>query len=183
MIPRLLPLLVFSVAFAGALVGCASDAGRGASREAWVYHDGSFEWPGDYSYGLVPDYRDASGQPLSGKRDIRATLQGPWGGWQPYAANWSFDSRPYTRMTFALKPTVANQKWEIYFMKVGDIPVGISLDVTKYGPPPVAGQWGVYTIPLADLGVLGTSIYKFAIQDKTGLAANVWFVDDVGFLP
>ena len=50
------------------------------------------------------------------------------------------------------------------------------------GPAPVVGQWGVYTIPLADLGVLGTSIYKFAIQDKTGLASNVWYVDDVGFL-
>jgi hypothetical protein len=53
----------------------------------------------------------------------------------------------------------------------------------KYGPPPVVGQWTTYKIPLTDLGVAGTHIYKFAIQDVTGLASNVFYLDDVGFLP
>jgi hypothetical protein len=30
--------------------------------------------------------------------------------------------------------------------------------------------------------VLGTSIYKFAIQDQSGLTTNKWYVDNVGFL-
>ena len=82
-----------------------------------------------------------------------------------------------------LKPTVANQSWSVYFVKVGDIPVGISIDVAHYGPAPVAGKWNTYTVPLVDLGVLGTTIYKFAIQDKTGLSNNTWDVDNVGFAP
>jgi hypothetical protein len=45
------------------------------------------------------------------------------------------------------------------------------------------GEWGTYKIPLSDLGVLGKSIYKFAIQDQTGLPHNVFFLDDIGFLP
>jgi hypothetical protein len=40
----------------------------------------------------------------------------------------------------------------------------------------------VYTIPLADIGVAKTKIYKFAIQDKTGLKSNVFYVNDVKFL-
>jgi hypothetical protein len=46
----------------------------------------------------------------------------------------------------------------------------------------VAGKWNVYTIPLADIGVAKTKIYKFAIQDQTGLASNVFYVDDVAFV-
>ena len=150
---------------------------------SWVYYNGTFDWPGDYSFVAVPDYADTSGAPLSGGRDIKVTLTGAWGGWLPYAQNWNFNSQGYTKLTFALKPTVANQDWSVYFVKVGDIPVGIYLDVLNYGPAPVVGQWNTYTVPLSDLGVLNTSIYKFCIQDKTGRSSNVWYVDNVGFAP
>ncbi len=150
---------------------------------SWVYYDGIFDWPGDYSYVAVPDYHDTSGGPLSGSYDIKITLTAPYGGWLPYAQNWDFNSQGYTKLVFALKPTVANQQWTVYFVKVGDVPVGIYLNVLDYGPAPVVGQWNTYTVPLADLGVLGQSIYKFCIQDKTGLANNVWYADNVGFAP
>ncbi|HUN91139.1 MAG TPA: Calx-beta domain-containing protein [Burkholderiaceae bacterium] len=149
----------------------------------WVYYNGVFNWPGDYSYVASIDYKDTSGAPLSGGADIKVSLTGAYGAWQPYSTNWSFDSSPYTKLTFALKPTSANDRWQIQFIKVGDIPVGISLNVLNYGPAPVVGQWGVYTIPLADLGVLGTSIYKFAIQDESGNGGSVFYVDNVGFVP
>lgn len=152
------------------------------SGTSWVYHNGVLDWPGDYSFMATTDYTDSSGAPLSGPYDIKVT-SGAWGGWQPYALHWNFNSAPYTKLTFALKPTATNQKWHVYFMKVGDIPVGISVDVSNYGPAPVAGNWATYTIPLADLGVLGTAIYKFCIQDKTGLSNNTWYVDNVGFVP
>ena len=154
-----------------------------ASGTSWVYYNGLFDWPGDYSFVAVPTYNDTSGAPLSGAHDIKITITSAWGGWLPYAQNWNFNSAPYTKLTFALKPTVANQQWSVYFVKVGDIPVGIYLDVTKYGPAPVVGQWNTYTVPLSDLGVLGTAIYKFCIQDRTGLSSNVWYVDNVGFVP
>jgi hypothetical protein len=154
-----------------------------ATGTSWVYYNGLFDWPGDYSFSATANYKDTGGGPLSGAYDIKITLTGAWGGWLPYAQNWNFNSAPYTKLTFALKPTVANQTWNVYFVKVGDIPVGVSVDPTKYGPAPVVGQWGTYTIPLADLGVLGMSIYKFAIHDETGLSSNVWYVDNVGFVP
>jgi hypothetical protein len=163
--------------------GTATPPPPPATGTSWVYYNGLFDWPGDYSFVAKADYQDTTGQPLSGKADIKVTLQAAYGGWLPYAQNWSFNSAPYTKLTFALKPTVANQSWSVYFVKVGDIPVGISIDVANYGPAPVAGKWNTYTVPLVDLGVLGTTIYKFAIQDKTGLSNNTWYVDNVGFAP
>jgi hypothetical protein len=150
---------------------------------SWVYHDGAFDWPGDYSFVAVPDYKDTTGAPLSGAYDIKVTLTSAWGGWLPYALNWNFNSAGYTKLTFALKPTVENQKWNVYFVKVGDVPVGIYIDPTLYGPAPKVGQWATYTIPLSTLGVLGAPIYKFCIHDETGLSNNTWYVDDVGFVP
>ena len=130
----------------------------------------------------MADYADTSGAPLSGAHDIKITSNA-YGGWLPYAQNWNFNSVPYTKLTFSLKPTRSGQTWQVYFVKVGDIPVGIDINVSNYGPAPVAGQWGTYTVPLADLGVLGTSIYKFSIQDQSGADDNVWYIDNVGFVP
>ena len=110
-------------------------------------------------------------------------MTGAWGGFQPYATNWSFDTTPYTYLRFAMKPTVAGQQAIVYFMLVGDKPVGVSVNVLDYGPAPVVGQWAVYTIPLSDIGVANTNIYKFAIQDQTGLSSNVVYLDDIGFVP
>lgn len=164
----------------GTVTRPADEAGHGAVFS--VYHDGHFAWPGDYSFVATPDYRDTSGAPVSGKYDIKVTLTGPWGGWQPFATNWVFDTSTYNYLTFAFKPTVTNQAAQVYFMLVGDKPVGIGVDPFKYGPTPVVGQWGVYTIPLADIGVAKTKIYKFAIQDKTGIKNNIFYVNDVAFL-
>jgi len=146
---------------------------------AWVYHAGKFYWPGDYNFALKSDYADTTCS-TSGVT-IKNTLTSAWGGWLPYAPNWNFDSKPYTKLIFSLKPTVSGQTWKVYFVKVGDVPVGISIDPAKYGPTPTIGFWGSYSVPLKDLGVLGTSIYKFAIQDQTSLSANSWCVDEVGF--
>lgn len=159
-----------------------ADTGGGGSAVFSVYRDGEFAWPGDYSFVATADYRDRSGAAPHGQYDIKVTVTAPWGGWQPYATNWIFDTTPYNYLRLALKPTVANQKAQVYFMLVGDKPVGVAVDLFKYGPAPVMGQWGVYLIPLADIGVARTTIYKFAIQDKTGLSHNVFYVDDVAFV-
>jgi hypothetical protein len=152
---------------------------------AWVYHKGTFYWPGDYSFAAKPFYADGAGGGVSGNKPIRVEVTSPWGGFLPFARNWDFDSRPYAFLTFAFKPTVANQTAQVFFVKVGDIPVGVVVNPFngQYGPAPRVGEWGTYKIPLSDLGVLGKSIYKFAIQDQTGLPHNVFFLDDIGFLP
>jgi hypothetical protein len=152
---------------------------------AWVYHKGTFYWPGDYSFAAKPFYADGASGGVSGSKPIRVDVTSPWGGFLPFARNWDFDSRPYAFLTFAFKPTVANQTAQVYFVKVGDIPVGVVVNPFngQYGPAPRVGVWGTYKIPMSDLGVLGKSIYKFAIQDQTGLPHNVFFLDDIGFLP
>lgn len=155
---------------------------------AWVYYNGaiSLSWPNDYSFGdIVVDYQDTSGSPLSGAYDIKVTTNN-YGGWQPASENWSFDITGCQYLTFALKPTQANQTWASAFLYVGDIATGIVLDLPNaaYGPAtPTVGQWNVYKIPLADYfpnGVVPQTIYKFFLQDSTG-TANTWYLDNVGF--
>ena len=177
--------LAVLIGLSGCKVGAANApaaAGHGEAAVFYVYRDGRFAWAGDYSFVATPNYRDTSGRPAHGRYDIQVTLTGAWGGWQPYATNWVFDTAPYTYLRFALKPTIVNQRAQVYFMLVGDKPAGIGVNPFNYGPAPVPGQWGVYTIPLADFGVARTRIYKFAIQDQTGLSANAFYVNDVAFV-
>ena len=174
---------VTAPASAAAAATLALDSGLAPGAAVFsVYSNGKFSWPGDYSFSAKADYADTSGAPLSGRYDVKVTLTGPWGGWLPFATNWSFDTTPYDSLRFAIKPTIAEQKLQVFFMLVGDKPVGVAVDPFKYGPAPVAGEWALYTIPLADIGVAKTTIYKFAIQDQTGLSNNVFYVDNVGFV-
>jgi hypothetical protein len=158
-----------------------------ATLDAPVYDGGKFYWAGDYSYpnpgtNILINYADVLGEPLSGACDISVQLvNGTWGAWQPYAPGDSFGTAGYSHFCFSLRPTQALQKWSTQFLYVGDKPVGISVDVSKYGPAPQLGVWGNYKIPLSDLGIANAFIYKFAIQDQTGLANNTWYVDNVGF--
>jgi hypothetical protein len=175
---------------------------------AWGYYDGTFNWGGDYSWNVALNYEDTSGEPLSGAHDLKVSLTGQWGGWQPFmcsgvatplpacVALYDYPLGDFSYLTFALKPTVANQQWSAQFIAVGDkgIPCnyanpypisGAGVDVLAYGPAPVVGQWATYKIPLSAFcvgpGTSNVNVYKFHIQDQTGLASNTWFVDNVGF--
>ena len=168
-----------------AIVTITGDAASGSAF--WVFKNGIFNWGGDYSFTATANYKDMSGASVSGSYDIAVTLTGAYGGYLPYAGGivplWNFDASPYNYLTFAFKPTVANQTAQVFFVKVGDIPVGVVVNPFsgQYGPKPQVGVWGTYRIPLSDLGVKGTSVYKFAIQDQTGLSKNVFYVDSIGF--
>jgi len=168
-----------------------------------VYQDGAFNWAGDFSYGANIDYSDTSGGPLSGSHDIKVSITTAYGAWQPYgcgnspytsasggsmagecAATFEFINPGYRSLTFAVKPTVANWSGDIYFMGVGDVGLNCTKNLPgSYGPnPPVANQWNVYTVPLSDLCVAAApTLYKFAIQDQTGLGNTVFYIDNVGF--
>jgi hypothetical protein len=161
---------------------CAGAQGP-AAHTFWVYHDGHFHWPGDYSFAAKADYSDKEGGPLSGRYDIKVVVTGKWGGFLPFATNWDFDLSGYEYLTFAFKPTVPNQTAQVFFEKVGDVPTGKAVNPFQYGPAPVVGQWATYKIPLSELGVSAIHIYKFAIQDQTGLPNNLFYLDDIGFLP
>jgi hypothetical protein len=155
-----------------------------------IYKDGIMSWGGDYSFQATANYKDNSGAPATGTYDLKMTLLGAWGGFLPYAGGtvpqWNMDVSPYTKLTFDAKSTKAGQKWNVYFIKVGDValPAGCSAAV----PQAKVGDWETHVIVLSSVCIGkglagGTSIYKFSIQDQTGLAGNIWFLNNVGFLP
>jgi hypothetical protein len=153
------------------------------SRPSWVYHEGTFLWDGDFSFSARPYYADKSGAPQASATDIRVEVFAPWGGFQPVARGRDFDPAPFEFLTLAVKPAIPNQQLQIYFQRVGDIPVGVAVNPFKYGPAPEVGQWATYRIPLADFGLGTARLYKFAIQDQTGRSGHSFFLNEIGFLP
>ncbi|MDB6102961.1 MAG: hypothetical protein JWO52_2960 [Gammaproteobacteria bacterium] len=158
-----------------------------SGAQLWVYQNGTFYWPGDYSWGVKVNYKDTAGGPKSGPFDISVT---GIGGFQPFATNYDLDVSPYKYLIFSLKPTIANQQWASAFYQIGDVATGVKLNVLNYGPAPVVGQWTTYKIPLGAGGYqipAGLHIYKFMVQDQTadqsgsGYATNHWYVDDIHF--
>lgn len=168
-----------------------SSSGGTASSTYWIYYNGTFSWPGDFSWSLTANYKDTSGVPLSGAYDIKATLTGQWGGWLPYAQNFSFDVSPYNTFTIAIKPNGAAEQFQLFFVKVGDVNLPDSCTIhasewSQYGPAPKQGAWGVYNIPFSRLclgtgQVGGTTVYKFAVQENSG-NVDTFFVDNVGLV-
>lgn len=151
---------------------------------AWFYFGGQSSFVQDFSYSVSVNYKDVNGAPLSGSNDIAVKISGQWGGFQPvFASNYAWPTTGYSKLTFALKPTIAGESFSTYFTGVGDVNLNCGVDIAKYGPAPTVGQWGTYTIPLADLCVSGKAVYKFAIQDKTGKTGQTFYLDNIGFVP
>ncbi len=137
-----------------------------------VYGSGKFNWAGDWSFAGTPNYAPPN---------LTFTVTGAWGCWLPYAPNETFNTAGLTHITLVLQPTQANQKWSLSFYTAGDVLIQPGIDISAYGPAPVVGQWGTYIIPLTAVGVTGQPIMKFGLQDQTGLASNVWYVQTAAF--
>ncbi len=144
---------------------------------SWVYHNGTFYWPGDWSWS------GTGGAPTSGSYDVAFHLLGQWGGWLPYAPNRSFSLAPYKYLIISIKTTVPNQPIHIFFDAANDTPIGTFIDPVAggFGPKPVVGQWSLYKIPLSAFGISGATILKFGVQDDSGAGSNTVYFDDVGF--
>jgi hypothetical protein len=175
------------------LTVAASSSGGGGPPPpgtAWVFYGGQMYWgtnaaPNDWSFSGSANYYNTSGDPLTGSYDIAFTLSGQWGGWLPYANGRAFDTTPYSKFIFSLKPTVENQTWNVYFLSAGDTNEGAVLNLPgNYCSPALAvGVWTNCSIPMSAFQLTNTTILKFSIHDETGLSSNTWYVDNVGFSP
>lgn len=154
----------------------------------WVYQNGKFNWPGDFSFEATIDYADTAGIPMHGLYDVAVHITSRWGAWQPFSflpGGTPFDTTPYKYLIYSVKPTVAGQIIATGFDADNDVADGIPVvvagpGITQYGPVPQPGVWNSYKIPLADFGLTNKSILKFTVADGSGSAA-LFFVDDVGF--
>lgn len=160
----------------------------------WVYHNGVFAWPGDYSWNATINYKDTAGIPMDGPADIAVSIVAPWGGWQPFQIpsgtnGPGFDTSKYKTLHFCTKPTQVNETHGMGIDANNDVADGVQIavvagpDTTKYGPVPTVGKWGCYNVALADFKLTNPMIMKFSITDGTGNVPNKFYVDDVGFSP
>lgn len=165
----------------------------------WIYQDGVFNWPGDWSGSEATiNYEDTAGDP--GTKDVAVKINEAWGFWLPYCPQVgpsingysvpSCNVAGYTSITMQLKATIPGQRWSLAIYKYNisngvltdDTIVGTVPDLVPYGGNAVVGQFVTYTVPLAAMGAEGlTTMYKFLLQDQTGQTGQTWYVNNVGF--
>ena len=144
-----------------------------------VYQNGTFNWPGDYSYSAWANYQDTSGGPESGPYDIAVSITGSYGGFQPYSGNvvpqWDLEAGSFGYISMDLKPTNSGQTWRLSIISrlpPGDVYPWAGVDVTSYGPTPVVGKWATYKIPLSALSI-GKTSFQGSINGNTLTVTNV----------
>jgi hypothetical protein len=157
---------------------------RQANATFWVYHKGTFDWLGDYSYpspgGITIDYQDKSGAPEDGPADIKVTATAKDAGFLPYSgktsAQWALEGGSFNYLSMDLKPTLPGQDWQIFMMSrlpPGDVTPWSFALLSKYGPAAQPGKWATYKIPLAALS-FGFTKFTGSIS---GTTLNVSSVD------
>jgi len=189
------PLLTVANTVYTYAVSAVDTAGNEGPQQAnmtyWVYYNGVFDWLGDYSYpgGQINiNYADASGAPEDGPADIKVTSSAESAGFLPYAGKtttqWDLDGGAFNYITLDLKPTLANQDWQIFILcrlPPGDNSPWSSVYLSKYGPAPVVGKWATYKIPLSALtigytnftgSIKGTTLTVTSVGSGVGLDAG-----------
>jgi hypothetical protein len=153
------------------------------SGVTWMYLNGVKTLAGDFTgSGETVDYERATTSGFNGgTKCILVTSSVPWGYFIPYwDASYRLPNPGHTNLLLSLKPTITGDTFGIHAERVGDQGLP-SIELMKYGPACVAGQWGSYVIPLKDLGVLGdATLYKVVLGTHTA-GPDAWALDAIGF--
>jgi hypothetical protein len=89
------------------------------------------------------------------------------------------DATPYTSLRFAARASAAGQRYAVYLHDGANQRLSSPRQLVNFGGEPRPDGWTVYQIPLAELGASGKGISGIIIQDATGGAQPVLYVDDV----
>jgi hypothetical protein len=160
----------------------------------WVYHNGIFNWQGDFSYpagSININYSDVSGVPESGPFDIEVRYSAAGSGFQPYAGKattaWDMEGGAFGYLSLDLKPTINSDSWRVFVISrlpPGDVYPWSAAQLSSYGPAPVAGKWATYKIPLSAL-TIGYTHFSGSISGTTltvtGVSSGVG-VDAGGYI-
>jgi hypothetical protein len=160
-----------------------------------IYQSGVYAWPGDYNNGAISNYKYAASDGVC----LQLTATAPWSEWLPYS---HANPGPFldiskccgggqaTKLQFSLKATQPNAQFSLYCVSAGDLqpPPSIPGYVSAPGVFPV-GVWVTQTVELSSLGLgpgqtfSGNQLYKLGMQSKSGLASEIWYVNNVLLLP
>jgi len=171
-------------AYAVSAVDMAGNEGpQQANMTFWVYHNGAYNWQGDFSYpggGIAINYASKDGAPEHGPYDISVTdIVGA--GFLPYSGNtvtsWDMEGGAFHYLSLDLKPTVVGQDWELFMfsrLPPGDIAPWAQkyLVAGGYGPAPTVGKWATYKIPLSDLAI-GVTEFTGSISGTNLTVSNI----------
>jgi autotransporter family porin len=90
------------------------------------------------------------------------------------------DVSSYTSLQFSLYTTQPNQKYAVALYDENYRQLTSAINLDSYSAPSV-NAWKSYSIPLADLGAAGKKINGIVIQETSGHAQPVVYIDSLAF--
>ncbi len=94
-----------------------------ANATFWVYHNGRFNWLGDFSYpggSINIDYADTTGAPESGAVDIDVRFTVVHAGFQPYAGKtttvWDMEGGSFGYISMDSETNACRPDWELFII-------------------------------------------------------------------
>jgi hypothetical protein len=149
--------------------------GLAAQADQAIYTDALLNSWVSYGWATTIIYNNAS--PVhAGSKSVAITIGS---GWQAiYIHHSPFNSTPYTHFTFWINGgSAGGQKLQVQGLLNQEAQTAVALQ------PLPANSWRQITLSLAELGVAGRSnLDGFWIQDTTGGAQPVFFVDDISLV-
>lgn len=114
-----------------------------------------------------------------GTRSIAFTATQGWGGLYLRAGQ-AINTSGYTALTFAARATATGQRYGVELRDNSNIRFRPSVPLANYGGELVAGNWRLFTIPLADLGAVNALVTGMVVVDHSGGAQPAVYLDAIG---
>lgn len=117
-----------------------------------------------------------------GNRSLSFDALSAWGGLYLRTAN-PVNTAAYSHLTFAAQGTQAGQRLAVWLVDANGAALGTYALLSNYGGDPEPGTWRRYDIPLGatGFGANGAPVGGIVIQDNTGQAQPVVYLDRLGF--
>ena len=167
-------------AFSILLLSCWGVTRSGlAQTDQAVYTDSLQNNWADWSWGCTSDLNNTS-VVHSGAKGIGVTLTAAWGAFSIHHND--MDSSPYTSITFWINGgSTGGQQLQLAAL-LGDVNGGTVSGTMTLGALPT-NAWQQVTVSLAALGAANQpNLTRFWLQDQTGGAQPVFYVDDITLL-
>lgn len=181
----------------------ASGEGAQSATQSCIYYANGVQdhMGGDFNTGCTSDYANATGSPLGGHTlCLKNTTTGGFGDWLPWAGNnatkWNLPVGPYNYFQLDVKAMQASSSLQFHPLRVGDVEIlaqgggTLTIQSSDYATL-VNGTWVTVKVPLSVLlkdwtsgsGVQQHAWYKCNIQDTSASSGQVYFIDNVLFVP
>lgn len=144
----------------------------GATSKVDVIYDDAFRWSANWSWGTTVNFNNTS-PVYAGSKSMALTYNQAWAGFQALRSS-ALNTSGYSQITFWVHGGSSGTRrlWVFIYTSTS------SAESPKVNVDAPARRWTQVSVPLSSLGN-PTQIARVAIQDRSGGAQPIFYVDDL----